>query len=201
MRYVPINCVTEGMVLARPVLGKNGELLLNTGNVLVSSYIKKLIKLGYSGLYIEDEFSEGLEIEDIINVNLRFKAVNMIKKTFAILENERKLTEENLVDICAIVTEILEDILSRKELAVNMIDLKVFDDYTFYHSVNVTALSMVIAVSMGFSRNKVHTLGMSALLHDMGKVFIPKEILNKKSTLTEHEFSIIQTHPRRDTNS
>ena len=76
MRYVPINCVTEGMVLARPVLGKNGELLLNTGNVLVSSYIKKLIKLGYSGLYIEDEFSEGLEIEDIINVNLRFKAVN-----------------------------------------------------------------------------------------------------------------------------
>jgi HD-GYP domain-containing protein (c-di-GMP phosphodiesterase class II) len=197
MRYVPINCVTEGMVLARPVLGKNGELLLNTGNVLVSSYIKKLIKLGYSGLYIEDEFSEGLEIEDIINVNLRFKAVNMIKKTFAILENERKLTEENLVDICAIVTEILEDILSRKELAVNMIDLKVFDDYTFYHSVNVTALSMVIAVSMGFSRNKVHTLGMSALLHDMGKVFIPKEILNKKSTLTEHEFSIIQTHPKK----
>lgn len=197
MRYVPINCVREGMILARPLLGKNGELLLNAGKSIIPSYIKKLTELGYSGLYIEDEFSEGIEIEDIIDINLRFRAVNTIKKTFGILEKENKLTEQNINDICGIVTAMLEDILSKKELVVNVIDLKVFDDYTFYHSVNVTVLSMVIAVSMGFDRDKVCTVGMSALLHDMGKVFIPKEILNKNSVLTEHEFSIIQTHPEK----
>ncbi|NSW89854.1 MAG: HD-GYP domain-containing protein, partial [Firmicutes bacterium] len=80
-------------------------------------------------------------------------------------------------------------------LLVNIIDLKSYDDYTYSHSVNVTILSLSIGAVIGLSKNILFKLGMAALLHDIGKVFIPKEILNKNGRLNESEFEIVKTHP------
>jgi len=75
-----------------------------------------------------------------------------------------------------------------------LIDLKVFDDYTFYHSLNVAVLSLVLGVALKYNKEELYKLGLAALLHDIGKVFIPKDILNKKGKLTDEEFEIIKTH-------
>jgi HD-GYP domain-containing protein (c-di-GMP phosphodiesterase class II) len=72
--------------------------------------------------------------------------------------------------------------------------LKSTHEYTFTHVTNVCILAMSQAESLGFSGEHLHNIGVASLLHDVGKVFIPEEILNKKGKLTDEERKIMETH-------
>lgn len=197
MRFVPVNCIREGVIVGKQVLGKNGELLLNAGTVMRTSFIKKIKEHGYNGIYIEDDFSKNIEISSIISDELKFKTVNALKTTFTSLENNKKNSRENIENLDVLIDNILDEVFSNKELIVNMVDIKVFDDYTYYHSVNVSVLSIIIGISMGFDRNTLSKLGLAALLHDIGKVFISKDILNKPCSLTDEEYDVMKTHSQK----
>jgi putative nucleotidyltransferase with HDIG domain len=69
------------------------------------------------------------------------------------------------------------------------------DPYTVQHQRRVTQIALSIAGEMGLPSNTLETLSIAGTLHDLGKVAIPTEILVKPGRLTEHEFSIIKTHP------
>ena len=73
--------------------------------------------------------------------------------------------------------------------------LRASDDYTFTHSTNVCILNLAQARSLGIEGQLLHDIGIGAMLHDVGKLFIPEEILTKKGRLTPEEFSLIQEHP------
>jgi HD-GYP domain-containing protein (c-di-GMP phosphodiesterase class II) len=72
--------------------------------------------------------------------------------------------------------------------------LRVFDDYTFTHSVNVAMLSMCIGRRVNLSRRSLERLGTCALFHDLGKIEVPYEVLNKPGKLDDSEFKLIQEH-------
>lgn len=72
--------------------------------------------------------------------------------------------------------------------------LKTSHEYTFTHVANVGILTMSQAESMGFSGEHLHQIGVASLLHDVGKMFIPEEIMNKASALTQEERKIMETH-------
>jgi HD-GYP domain-containing protein (c-di-GMP phosphodiesterase class II) len=69
------------------------------------------------------------------------------------------------------------------------------DEYTKGHSENVAKLSILIGKNLNLNDNDLETLYWASLLHDIGKVLIPVEILNKKNKLTNYEFSKIKEHP------
>jgi len=94
-----------------------------------------------------------------------------------------------------VTRKIVDEILSSQELMINMIDLKVFDDYTFYHSLNVAIISIVLGASLNFTKKELYALGLGAILHDIGKIFVPKEILNKPDKLDNKEWARIRNHP------
>ncbi len=72
--------------------------------------------------------------------------------------------------------------------------VKTFDEYTYTHATNVAVLSVFQAQSLGLSDEILHEIGVAGLLHDAGKMFISKEILDKKGKLTQEEFAEIQNH-------
>jgi putative nucleotidyltransferase with HDIG domain len=72
--------------------------------------------------------------------------------------------------------------------------LKNYDNYTFTHMVNVSVLTMAQARALGLDGTPLRELGLAALMHDMGKVRTPTEILNKPDKLTDEEFSIMRRH-------
>ncbi|MCK4859425.1 MAG: HD domain-containing protein [Candidatus Omnitrophica bacterium] len=94
-----------------------------------------------------------------------------------------------------VVENILQSLLKDKSIFSSLNKVKDYDDYTFTHSVDVCMLSLIQGESLNFSKDKLLELGISAFLHDLGKVFISKEILNKPIKLTLAERSIIQKHP------
>ena len=72
--------------------------------------------------------------------------------------------------------------------------LKSANEYTFTHVTNVCILSMSQAETLGFKGNHLHDIGVASLLHDVGKIFVPEEILNKPGNLTPGERAIMETH-------
>lgn len=197
MRFIPVDNLKDGMILGRRLIGKNGELLLNKGVAIHSSYIDKIKSLGYNRICIDDEISKDIEIKEIISDNLRYKTVNTVKTFYKSIERGQEVTDTQKYNFSALVNEILDNLLEDKNVMINMVDLKIFDDYTFFHSVNVGILSMSMGVSLNYSRNELYNLGIASILHDIGKVYVPKEILNKPGKFNDEEFSIMKTHSHK----
>lgn len=75
--------------------------------------------------------------------------------------------------------------------------LRMLDEYTFTHATNVCVLNLAQAMSLGIQGSLLHDIGIAALLHDVGKLFVPEEILNKPGRLTESEWKLMREHPVR----
>ena len=72
--------------------------------------------------------------------------------------------------------------------------VKSYDEYTYTHATNVAVLSVLQSQSLGIDNDILHDIGISALLHDAGKMFVSKEILDKKGKLDDDEFAEVQKH-------
>ena len=72
--------------------------------------------------------------------------------------------------------------------------LKSHDEYTFIHSINVCQLVLAQARSFGIQGTMLHTFGMAALLHDIGKLMVPAEVLNRPGKLEDADWAVMQAH-------
>ncbi|KNZ41504.1 HD-GYP domain-containing protein [Acetobacterium bakii] len=194
MRFAPTYCLREGMINADNLYGESGELVLAKNTMLTMDYIKGIRNLNYHGIYIEDDILNDIPIVNTINERVRNKTVRSLKDIFISKENDSPVSKKKFNEIENQVETIVEEILENKNMMVNMVDLKVFDDYTYFHSVNVAVLSIVLGTALGLDKTELCNLGFGALLHDIGKVFITKEILNKEGPLTDEEFTQMKKH-------
>ncbi len=86
MRFVPANCLREGMIIGQTLYGRNEERLLVVGTILSNKYIKSISSLGISGLYIDDEVSRDIEIQNVITEELRVETMKGVKSLFVCVE-------------------------------------------------------------------------------------------------------------------
>ena len=93
------------------------------------------------------------------------------------------------------VQGIVDQVLDNESSMVTMTTLRGFDEYTFTHSVNVCIFSVVIGQRLGFTKFQLYELGLGALLHDIGKMRVDTEIINKAGGLTEEEWGQLKDHP------
>lgn len=206
MRLVPIECVRDECFLAKTIFDNNGRILLRDGVKLNSNLLKRVKQLGIFSIYITDEYSQK-EIEDVIKPEIRQKSVKIIKDTFSNMQKYTSTVDSSKVSINAlkekesyfasikdVAEELLEDILSRKNIMINLVDIKSMDNYTYQHCVNVSVLALVIGTQLQLRRSELLDLCIGSLLHDIGKVLIPNEILNKNKALNCEEFEVIKTH-------
>lgn len=198
MRYVPVKHLHSGHKLASDLVLSRNRVLLRKGRVLNDTIIRKIATLGYQGLYIDDELSKGLFVNDIVSSELKMTMKNELE---ALLDNTSVLRPHTLQLRMKTINKLLQytidEILHSSQIMVNMIDLRTYDDYTYSHSLNVAILSVVLGVTLGQNKKTLHQLAIGALLHDTGKMFIDKEILNKPARLTPDEFEEIKRHSER----
>lgn len=100
-------------------------------------------------------------------------------------------------DALPVVSEIYLSVIRNPGALISLTRLKTADNYTYMHSVAVCGLMIALGRQMGLEESVVKSLGMAGLLHDVGKMAIPDEILNKPGGLTDDEFGIIKSHPVR----
>jgi HD-GYP domain-containing protein (c-di-GMP phosphodiesterase class II) len=101
----------------------------------------------------------------------------------------------NVKKVKRAVQLIVDQVLNNETSIVGLTTIRDYDEYTFTHSVNVCIFSVALGKKLGFSRLQLYDLGMTALMHDMGKARIPLDVLNKTSGLDEDEWRLMQAHP------
>lgn len=103
--------------------------------------------------------------------------------------------------IISILSEnIVDEIVDNDLILFTLLELKNKDEYTYRHSVSVATFSLAIGISINLTIKDLKELFIGALLHDIGKLFIPSSILLKKGSLTKEEFEIMKGHPRKGYN-
>ncbi|MDK2799728.1 MAG: hypothetical protein PWQ70_1347 [Clostridiales bacterium] len=191
MRKILLKNAQNGMRLAKSIYTEDGFILLAAGVELKQTYINRLEACNILEIYVEDEFSKDIVIEDVINDETRRQAKILIKN---IMEQCKKTSQFDYGQVNSMVNQIIDDLLENKDILVNLSDIRTVDNYTFAHSVNVCVLSLITGMKLGLNQLKLRDLGIGALLHDIGKILIPEEILKKPSQLTDDEFEEIKKH-------
>lgn len=99
-----------------------------------------------------------------------------------------------LAEAEAVVSSLAQAMHSSSRALIPLLSLKEFDQYTTTHALNVSVLAMGLAERMNLSLRESRAYGIAGLLHDLGKVKLPKDVLNKPGVLTDEEFAIVRSH-------
>ena len=182
MRYVAIEDAKPGMYLAYDLYDSQGRTIIGGGCELTENYIKRLSEYGFAAVYIDDDISEDIKIETVIPPELRQAGEQYVK-------------ECDIDKIADVARQIVASILPEGRVSLDMADLRSYDDYTYAHSVNVAVLCCVLGIGLEMSERDLEYITTAALLHDLGKLTIPKDILNKPGRLSSEEYALIKTHP------
>jgi HD-GYP domain-containing protein (c-di-GMP phosphodiesterase class II) len=101
----------------------------------------------------------------------------------------------NVRKIQATVHTMVDNIVDNRDAMIGLTSIKLYDEYTFAHSVNVSMLCIAQGAFLAFDRPQIAALGLAGMLHDIGKVNIPLDIINKPDALTDAEWEVMKRHP------
>lgn len=201
MRASSINKIKEGSVLGKSIYSSDGRLLLSKGISLDKNLLHVLRKHQIVYVYIEDKISKDIEIHSIIDDKVRVEAITNMKKIFHKAMYHGKGKEKvDWVPLQArfqvenIINDILESLKNNEGVLYNITELMGTDMHTYNHSVNVAVLAILTARTLGFCENDIKEIGLGSLLHDLGKIKLESEILNKEDFLNKEEANLMKKH-------
>jgi HD-GYP domain-containing protein (c-di-GMP phosphodiesterase class II) len=139
---------------------------------------------GPSGVEAPPEMMEELRL-------LSASELDDLKTLYLNIKKHRQLDMRSVEEVVRLFIRGFREELSPLKL---LATVKSAHEYTFTHVTNVGVLTMAQAESLGFTGDHLHQIGVASLLHDVGKLFIPEEILNKKDKLDHEERKIVETH-------
>lgn len=201
MQRISVNDIIPGNVAAKDILDYEGRTLISGGTVIRDGFVQRLKNLGIHEVFIndsisksfneEEEIPKSLHIDDIIYEKTRAQAKLQVKKIMVRFSTMGRI---NLTKLNMIIEDIIEQLLSKKDIVLTLSKLRSIDDYTYEHSVNVCVLSLMVGADLLMSKDELKSLGMGAILHDIGKVGVSEDILKKPSKLSTEEFEQIKKH-------
>jgi putative nucleotidyltransferase with HDIG domain len=175
-----------GCRLKRDIYSKHGVLVLSESKVLSEDHIRKgmfhRVGLSLSDVTAEDEKNMDLVIDEaLVQVRSIFNDVRLTNQIPLIFIRKKLIPGINKLSENSSLFSLLNDLQAK-------------DDYTYYHNIGVSIIATMIGKWMHLSPLDLSILTIAAFLHDIGKLKVPKEILNKAGKLTEAEFDIMKKH-------
>ncbi|UCZ54434.1 HD-GYP domain-containing protein [Bacillus shivajii] len=200
--YMLVNLAGEleiiGKTVGDDVVSESGKFLLRKGTTITDWQIRILKNHGIQSIKVLDELEDPLRLQ-ILNVlknkedisSLYFNNVQEIKQLF-----HRAVSREvpNLQNFMKPFTPLLESILNGNEIFLELHHIKGHDEYTYRHSLNVGLLAATIGRILKYNKKKALLLGEMGFLHDIGKMKVSQNILNKQGPLTDDEFEQVKMH-------
>ncbi len=195
-RYVGVDENIIGCYLGEDVYSVGGNMIVPSDTIITEYILQKLLDFRIDKVFIYN--SNPVHGDDYLsdkNLNEDQKKyiedVNTAKKMLQDLASGKELD-------LGMAENISEHIYSKINDCGSIMDcvnsVRIADAYTYSHLVNVSVYSMLLGKWLGFSKKQLKEVVMAGLLHDVGKSYIPEEILNKRGPLTEQEYEIMKRH-------
>ena len=187
------------IVLSGDISRKNIQAFLIAFNACLSTGMPYVTLQGVMDSIGSIEIGPLKEMRSDIVTNVRrtikksyFDAVSNLKSVVTRVQNGQAVEVRK---VRRAVNTLVDLMLREEQMLIGMTAIKDYDDYTYYHSVNVSILSLALGIKLGLSKKRLSELGIAAFLHDIGKVNIDVEILNKSMPFSDEELKIINSHP------
>lgn len=190
-----VSDLKEGEILAKPIYDEMGMELLAKGTKISKRMIEKIEDLGITYIYIMKNKENDISDNDKKKMSRVYKS--NIETKSKIKEIYKEVVEDssiNLEKYKEIIDEIFKDILDKDAIILNLGNLKNLNEYYFEHAINSTVLAMATCLVLGLNRRLIENISIGILLHDIGYITVPNELLNKKDKLTVEEFGIVKKH-------
>jgi putative nucleotidyltransferase with HDIG domain len=152
------------------------------------------IRFGAVGVGDEGSREEAPEEEEVVTAANAFSLTEEAEAVVWVHDVLRDGGELPLMEAEAVVRSLTVAMHDDRQMMLPLLQLRQFDEYTTTHSLNVSVLSMGLAEWLGLGGRDVRAVGVAGLLHDLGKVTIPKEILNKPGRFDDREREIMNSH-------
>ena len=199
MQIVKVFNLEPGQVLAREIYINDGVTLLNKGIELTQKYINKLKNKGIEQVYIKSEEEKDevnttttkiITPEKVIDdtVTMAKKYVSKLNSCTQEIDSNEQNKIINLIDY--LITKVFKD----DDLIFNFQNINFLENDLFSHLSNVLVLSLAMGKRLNYNKKRLHYLGIGAFLHDIGKIKVPSEILNKPGKLTPEEYEKVKQH-------
>ncbi|MFD0586395.1 HD-GYP domain-containing protein [Paenibacillus sp. GCM10027627] len=199
MRLLPISQCEPGMKLAKKIFSEDGIVLLGKHMELTARLIARLEQCGVQYVYIEDARTEDIQAPTLISEDTFRMAIKEIRTSFRDMmdrpRNKKGVTYPYIAQpFRKLMSSIIDDLSNHKEAMIMLMNMGTVDHYLFQHSLNVCVYTTLLGMANGYSRDEVMTLGMGALLHDIGKTQISTDVLKKPGSLSTDEFELMKGH-------
>jgi len=182
---------SQGIPTSRDLFDAQGNLLFTKGQI-VTQRVFELLKARQ--VYIlQYELDKAIRPKRFSQVHYQ----KILESMQEVYQGANLVTEEKLMTTINIVKGIIDELNEGQRIYFDLNEFRNFDNYTYVHSVNVGLLATLIAMEMGYRDVQLTELTLGAIFHDLGKMTIPSEILNKPAGLTTQEFEILKQHPQR----
>ncbi len=201
MRKVAVNKAILGRYAGREIAGpRPGQPLLRRGALIDAELLEAMQRRGISIAWISDELLPEIDAPEAVKFETREAVRTAFSGAYDSAETWREQKSlpppEHGLRIEDSTQLLVGEIASSNDVLTNLSFIRAWDDYTFEHSVQVAILSLLIGKRLGMDEDSLSRLGTGALLHDIGKALVPREILQKPSRLTDEEFEIMRQHPQ-----
>lgn len=198
--------VKEGMVIATDVYDNQGRLIVPKETRLDDSIIRKLEKYSVFLVKILEGYDEENGKREIVGFYEKLSSSQDFEQFESTFNKATLKLRNSFSDIASGVTEINEkemlsgvrDIIEANKSA-SMLDMlncmRGYDDLTYVHCISVALVCDVMAGWLGMNKDDTDELVLAGLLHDIGKLKIPKQIITKNGKLTDAEYRVVKYHP------
>lgn len=202
--YIKIANSKAGDVVGYTLYDSKSRVLIRAGNRLTEAGIRAIKEQGYKGIYIQHESTERREeipvAEPLISEPLCIQIVNFLKDIVAKTDvNDSRFDPQFYVyrrRVEEYVQELVDSFFEHEEnntLLFETEDTRTYNTWLYYHSLNTCLLSIGIAIKKGLSKKETYEIALGAIFHDIGKMFIPRELVNKLNP-TDREKAEIRKH-------
>ncbi len=189
MLKIKVNSLKPGVTLGKDLFSYDSTLLLPKGRIITKEHLDSFRVRNIDDVFIMESkaiVKSGKPFEDVYSDSLD------VVRSFMVEAKLGKTLDFN--EISDITGLLLEQVFEANDLFRQMRLMKEKDDYLFTHSVNVALLCILMGRWLKCDRETLKELGQAGLLHDIGKIFIEDNILNKPDKLTDIEFEEVKKH-------
>jgi HD-GYP domain-containing protein (c-di-GMP phosphodiesterase class II) len=166
VRYVPIDSVEPGHVLAKAIYASDGRILLNTGVQLTVGMINKLRNIGVTFIYIHDHRFEDIHVNEVVSEETRREAIRNVAEIIHLVQIGKNFNTANIHNT---VQNIIREILINKDVLLELGEVRTLDNQQYIHALNVCLMSVVTGINLNLTHTQLYDLAIGALLHDIGK--------------------------------
>ena len=175
MRVISLDSVKGNELLAKDIMNSNNSILMTAGTVVKREYVDRLRELDIEFIYVDDELAKGVNLTESLELQIKEQCQEAVRN---ILLKYSYHNDQELDEIRNIADDIIYDIMNEPEVMYNLSSIRNKSESTYSHSLNVCALSVILALKLKLAKSKVKDIAIGCLLHDIGFTYISMDYSN-----------------------